>query len=154
MIDGFAIGLDRALTISRTEVLRAYRHGSQDRYQESGIVSGYKRLATHDGRVCLGCLFAEGEMFDTAHDFEAHPNCRCTLVPVVTGVDSPEWLAGKDWFEAQRPERQRELLGGTRYDLWQRGEVPDLRDFARRVHDSEWGGAFVPTPIRDLRTAA
>ena len=151
MMDAFGVGLDRALTISRTEVLRAYRHGTQDSYRASGLVMAYRRLATHDSRVCLGCLFAEGEIFATEHDFDAHPNCRCVMVPVMVGVDEVQWLAGEDWFLAQPAETQRIILGEKRYTMWVTGEVTELKRFAKHVHDDEWGGAFVPTTLRELR---
>ena len=154
MMDAFGIGLDRALTISRTEVMRAHRQGTQEGYRESGVISGYKRLATHDHRVCLGCLFEEGQIFENDRDFDAHPNCRCTTVPIVMGVDAPRWSAGEAWFLQQSPQRQRELLGPTRYKMWTDGEVRDLRRFATHKHDPEWGGAFVPRTIRDLKAAA
>lgn len=153
MMQAFDVALDRALCIARTEVLRAYRRGQLDGYRESGVVLGYKRLASHDDRVCLGCLFAEGMVFDQLHDFDAHPNCRCTMVPLVIGVEAPTWAAGPEWFLAQSPERQREILGETRYKLWRDGVVTNLRDFATHTEDPEWGGAFVPTPLRNLRAA-
>jgi len=154
MMREFGVGLDRALTISRTEVLRAYRHGQQDSYRESEVVVAYKRLSAHDSRVCLGCLFQDGERFDEYQDFDAHPNCRCALVPVIDGIGAPTWKAGADWFMDQPVEKQREMLGHGRWNLWASGEVTDLKDFSMRKVDSEWGGAFVPRPIRDLRTAA
>lgn len=154
MMEAFGIGLDRAMTISRTEVLRAYRRGTQDSYRASEVVIGYKRLATHDGRVCLGCLFTEGMTFDEERDFDAHPNCRCTLVPLLIEVPAPKWPAGEEWFLAQPDHVQRQLLGKTRYEMWKSGEVRDLRQFATHKHDPEWGGAFVPTPIRDLKVIA
>jgi len=80
MARGMDMGLDRALTIARTEQLRAFRMASTAQYRESGIVKGFKRLATHDTRTCLACLMSDGEVFDSAEELSDHPNGRC-LVP-------------------------------------------------------------------------
>lgn len=151
MFNGFAIGFNRALTISRTEVLRAFRGGQLDEYRRSGVVLGYKRLATHDMRVCLGCLFTDGMMFDVTSDFDAHPNCRCTMVPVIIAVTTPEWTVGSDWFKTLPDDKQYEILGKSRFEMWKRGDVKDVRDFVKHNQDDEWGGAFVPRPIREIQ---
>ncbi len=153
IVEGFDLGLNRALVIARTEMLRAYREGTRRQYEESGVVSGYLRLATHDGRVCLGCLLAEGMVFETREAFDEHPNGRCTLVPVVRGVPPPQWLAGEAWLRAQSPERQEEILGRTRYEMWRSGRA-ELSDFLKHTHNAEWGGAFVPRPLKELTPAA
>jgi SPP1 gp7 family putative phage head morphogenesis protein len=150
MQDGLAGGLDKALTIARTEQLRVYRAASQEQYRASGVVTGYRRLSAHDDRVCAGCLAADGEELSSDVDFEAHPNCRCTLVPICAGVEPPQWTAGGDWFEEQDEETQRNILGPGRYELWQNGGVSDFRQFATRVQNETWGGAVVPTPVGAL----
>jgi len=66
MADGFAAGLQKALTIARTEMLRAYRMGTQEQYRASEVVVQYKRLAVKDDRTCLGCLMQDGETFENA----------------------------------------------------------------------------------------
>lgn len=150
MQDGLAGGLDKALTIARTEQLRVYRSASQDQYRGSGVVTGYRRLSAHDDRVCAGCLAEDGQECELDLDFEAHPNCRCTTVPVVEGVEPPEWTAGGDWFEEQDEETQRNILGPGRYELWENGQVSDFRDFATHTQNETWGGAVVPTPLNQL----
>lgn len=148
MADGFGIGLQKALTLARTEQLRAYRAGNLEQYRNSGVVTGYKRMATRDSNTCPGCLFADGQMFDTEHEFDEHPNGRCQIVPVVRGAEEPTWQNGTDWFKAQSAETQREILGGERFDAWQNGA--SLESMSKLVNDPTWGGSFVPTPISEL----
>ena len=150
MADGLAGGLDKALTLARTEQLRVYRVASQDQYKASGVVTGYRRLSAHDDNVCAGCLAEDGQECELDLDFEAHPNCRCTTVPIVEGVDPPQWTAGGDWFAEQDEETQRNILGPGRYELWQNGQVADFRQFATHTQDETWGGAVVPTPLSEL----
>lgn len=76
MAGDLTAGLDKALTITRTEQLRVYRMAADAQYQASGVVQGQKRLATHDGRVCLGCLAAEGRVYPLGQPLGDHPNGR------------------------------------------------------------------------------
>jgi len=149
MADGFGEPiLQRALVIARTETLRAYRMGSQEQYKESGIVTQYKRLATKDDRTCLGCLMQDGEIYDTVDAFEEHPNGRCTLVPIIDGVTPPDWQSGKDWLAGLPEDRQRAIMGDTRFELYKNGTP--LEDMSKHVDNDTWGGSFVPTPVGEL----
>ena len=149
MADGFGVGLQRALTLARTEQLRAYRAGSFEQYRTSGVVSGYKRMATKDVRTCVGCLFADGMRIDSLDgEFEEHPNGRCTAVPLLIGAQEPKWQSGMDWFRTQSVETQKGMLGKERFDAWQSGA--SLESMSTFVNDTTWGGKFVPTSISEI----
>lgn len=149
MAEEFGVGLNKALTIARTETLRSYRMGSFEQYRESGVVSGYKRLAAHDSRVCPGCLFRDGQIIDSLDgEFDEHPNGRCTAVPVVIGVPEPKWINGTKWFLGQSETTQREILGQQRFDAWKKGA--NLQDMSKFVSSPNWGGSYVPTPVAEL----
>lgn len=150
MMKGFGIGLDRSLNIARTEQLRVYRESSRLQYGSSGIVRGYKRVATHDGRVCAACILAEGTIYPTENHFEEHPQGRCSMIPLLNGVDAPTWDAGIPWFEKQTPEYQRQILGSGRYNLYKSGQIT-LKDIIRREHDPVWGASLTPNPLYRLR---
>jgi hypothetical protein len=72
MKDGLAQGLNKALQISRSEMLRAYRSAGQAEYKASGVVERYRRLAAHSVRTCAGCLASDGEEYDNNVNFESH----------------------------------------------------------------------------------
>lgn len=147
MADGFGMGLDRAILIARTETQRAYRMGSTEQYRESGVVTGFMRLVKKEG-ACLGCLLLDGEIFDTADELDDHPNGRCTAIPIVRGVDAPEWEKGMDWLKSQPESKQREIMGNQRYELWQSGTP--LEAMTHKAHDEVWGDSPQPTPIGQL----
>lgn len=147
MTEGAGLGLDRALLISRTESNRAYRSATVQQYRESGVVTGFYRLVAKEG-ACIGCLMRDGEFLELESDLECHPNGRCTCVAQVRGMDKPEWTEGKDWFISQDEGRQREILGNTRFELWQGGT--SLDSFAGTSHSDVWGDAPMVVPIRDL----
>ena len=149
MAEAFGVGLNKALTIARTETLRAYRMGSFEQYRDSGVVSGYKRLASHNSRTCIGCLMADGMMIESLDgEFDEHPNGRCTAVPVVIGVPAVTWRNGMQWFVAQPEATQREMLGAQRFEAWKSGV--DLSEMSKLVQDPTWGGSYVPTPVSEL----
>jgi SPP1 gp7 family putative phage head morphogenesis protein len=92
------IGRQRAETIARTEMIRSAREAQRQLYTENGSVTGYRRQATQDARVCLACLALSGTLHKTDEIMPSHPNC---FVPdtKVTHADllgtSSRWYTGE-----------------------------------------------------------
>lgn len=149
MAQGATGSLDRMMVIARTEQLRVYRFANRESYRTSGVVTGYKRLATHDSRVCAACLMDEGTLYEVGEEMPEHPQGRCTMVPVVEGMRAPTWTAGADWFALQSPERQRAILGQGRYGAWQAGDF-DLGAVVTVRPNATWGASLQVTPLREL----
>jgi SPP1 gp7 family putative phage head morphogenesis protein len=83
----------RALTLARTEVIRAHHLGTVQEYRNWGV-GGVRVMAEFkhagDSRVCDECRDLEGKVY-TLDDIEGvipvHPNCRCCALPVdMTGL--------------------------------------------------------------------
>jgi len=149
MMEGFGVGINRALNTARTEMLNAYREATRQGYEESGVVEGYKRLATHDGRVCAACILADGRRYTLQTQFEEHNQGRCALVPIVAGMPEIEWDYGRDWFLRQGELMQIDILGAGVFEAWQTGSF-DLMDLVKLVRDAVWGDALVPRPLGEL----
>lgn len=147
--DGLSQSLTRMMLIARTEQLRVYRESSRQTYINSGVVERYKRLAAKSRRTCAACLMADGQIYELDEPFDEHPNGRCQLVPVVTGLPPVRWTEGRDWFVTQSPEIQQSILGPGRFDAWRNGAF-DLDQLVSRRENPVWGAALVPTPLRDL----
>jgi SPP1 gp7 family putative phage head morphogenesis protein len=147
--DGLAQGLNRILTISRTEQLRVYRESSRSNYEKSGIVSSYRRLATKDDRVCAGCLMDDGTVYAVTDIMPEHVQGRCSLIPVVDGVKRVEWQTGPDWFREQPDATQRSILGAGRFDAWKDGKF-DLDEVVRVTPNATWGGSIGVRPLNEL----
>lgn len=143
------LGLGRSLTIARTEQMRAFREASRAQYKATGAVEQYRRLATKSARSCPACIMADGLVYVVDRPFEAHPNCRCTMVPIVRGLDAPQWETGAEWLEKQSDEVQRQILGKGRHEALQAGRF-NLDKLVTRRPSDEWGNALVPTSLRDL----
>lgn len=161
--DQVGISLTRALAISRTEVIRAYRQSSSDGYRaNSDVVQAKIWHAQLDDRVCPVCAAMHGTVLTLDEEIESHVNCRCSAIPVTKtwaelGYDgiadtNPDIEAGPDWFARQPSERQAAILGPGRHAAYQQGlSLPDM--VGRKV-DRRWGPVRYTLPLGEaLRRA-
>jgi SPP1 gp7 family putative phage head morphogenesis protein len=102
----------RSERIARTETIRANNFASIEAWKQSGVVEAKEWFTAKDDRLCQYCrpmdgktvslkgtYFKLGEEFEgdegdtLKFDFESiqgpplHPNCRCTLLPVLKDID-------------------------------------------------------------------
>ena len=109
----------RSERIARSEVIRASNFATEEGYKQSGVVKAKEWLTAEDERTCEWCAplngkviglgksyFDKGDTYsgqdgnDIDLDYEdiehppLHPNCRCTLIPVV-GKSIIDWQAGR-----------------------------------------------------------
>lgn len=148
------MGRNRALSVARTETLRAYRAASIANYAQNDVVIGWRWLAAHGKRTCLACLGRDGQVFEKSKPFPAHTNCRCTTTPVCRSWESlgypgipepaqPE--TGADWFARQSEATQRAMLPVGAWGPFQRGEIA-LSDFIEEG-SNRWGAYTVQRPL-------
>lgn len=149
MQDGLTGGLQKALVIARDQQLRVYRMASDQQYRESGVVSAKRRVAAKDGRTCLACLAMDGELIPVGMEMYDHTQGRCTAIPVVEGLPPLSWQYGPEWFAGLPAERQREMMGAKRYEMWRDGAF-DFRDLATPTYDPVWGRGLAVTPLSQL----
>ena len=131
VFDGIWAGLRRIVQTLAEQMFRRAQHEQAERTP----VQRWLRIANHE-TACFACLMLEGTIYDRREDFADHPNGRCTIVPVEDG--HPEERTGREWFEAQDPETQRRILGPTRYEAWQNGDI-DLDQLVEVVNDPVYG---------------
>lgn len=146
---GLGQSFTRMQNIARTEMLRTYRQTTLESYAAGGVVIGYRRLSARDERTCPACLFADGRVYRVDEGFDAHVNCRCVTIPILSGVPMAQYETGQQWFKSQSAATQRQMLGPGRYAAWQSGEA-SLDDMISRDWNDTWGGALRTTRVRDL----
>lgn len=84
----------RSEKIARTEVLRASNFGSREGYKQSGVIKKMEWLTALDDRTCPICQPMNGKQISMRAKFDvngagridhppAHPNCRCTIIPIL-----------------------------------------------------------------------
>jgi hypothetical protein len=147
--NGLSQSLTRMLATARTEQLRVYRQSSLMTYRHSNVVSGYKRLATKDLRVCMACLMDDGHRYEVSEVMPEHVQGRCAMIPIVDGYKAATWQQGPDWFKAQSDANQQKILGEERYDAWKDGKF-DLDKLVTLRKDAVWGASIQPTTMKDL----
>lgn len=86
-VDG--IGINRALTLARTEIIRAHAEASLNRYEEfglQGVMGRAEWVTAGDDKVCPLCAALEGKQFtiqEARGMLPLHPNCRCAWLPLI-----------------------------------------------------------------------
>lgn len=148
--DAVSVGLDRSMLIAQTEMGRAYRSGTINSYRESGVVEYYVRLVKKE-TACLACLALDGQKYLLEDDMQDHPRGYCDTIAKVKGVDLPDWEKGNEWLARQSEERQREIMGDARYEIWKADGKKDLDAFATFKDSAEWGLQPAIVPLRETQ---
>lgn len=139
----------RALTIARTETLRAYRESTRTAHSANAdLLEGWQWLATLDTTTCPMCVAMHGELMPTGELQGTHPNCRCTALPVTRSwadlgfPDIPETRvtvpSGTDWFRSLSTTDQQLVLGPAKHAAWLAGDL-QLADLVGYRDDPVWG---------------
>jgi len=110
----------RALTIARTEIVRAHSEGQLDAFELLGVEKvgvQVEWLTAGDDRVCEQCNELEGAIFtiDEARDLiPRHPNCRCAWIPADKKLPEQGQLRGSLRDRAVERSIQAEGPTGSR----------------------------------------
>lgn len=82
--DRFNVSYHRADTLVRTEMAHIQNEAAKKRYMDNGITE-FEIWAPKDERQCEYCGTLHRKRYPTgaALPVPAHPNCRCTVLPVV-----------------------------------------------------------------------
>lgn len=148
--DDLGSTLDRALTIARTESLRALRLASQASMAANPeVVQGWTWVCALDDTTCEVCYAMHGEEFDSDEMLDTHPNCRCTMVPKTAswaslgfaGAGADEQLAvesGAGQFAKLSEAQQARVLGPAKLAAYKAGAV-ELKDFVQVKTSPTWG---------------
>lgn len=81
--DALGVQLNRALTISRTETMRAQRVAASESYKANAdVMKGWRWQAALTGNTCPVCISMHGSIHPVEEEMESHINCRCCSVPV------------------------------------------------------------------------
>jgi hypothetical protein len=159
----------RALAISRTEGLRAYRSANLETFNaNSDVVQGWIWQCDLSPRTCAACIAMQGTEHDLSEDMASHVNCRCVQIPKTKGwndilgplgIDtsdledtSPDIVDGSDWFANQDESTQRAILGNAKYEAWSNGDFT-LSDVVGYNHDKQWGKSVYEKPLKELVNA-
>lgn len=140
--------LSRTNLIVRTETLRAYRTAQQDVYARHPDVAEWMWVAAKDTRCCAACWALHGTKHPTSEPLKAHPGCRCTAVPVVTG-DPLDLGNGAVDLTVASPQTREAVLGPSMKRAVDAGvvQVPDLVGVRR---SPVWGESVYVKSLREV----
>lgn len=133
IVDRLKIGLNRAKTIARTEIIRAHAEGSLDAFEKMGIEEigvEVEWSTAEDGRVCPLCRPLEGVILTVEKArgmFPRHPNCRCSPIP-----------AFRDEKEPGQIRTRKRVLAAIKKSLRAEGKKKTLKQI---IKTSPWSGA-------------
>lgn len=139
------IAQNRAMLITRTETIRAYRETAFENYRHSEVVTGWIWIAEVNG--CPVCTAEHGSEHSTEESLDSHPGCRCTAMPKTKswrelGFELPDSRptiqSGPERF-AELPEADKlAVLGRARLDAYNAGEIT-LADMVKQTTSARWG---------------
>lgn len=152
--------LARALTITRTETMRAYNAASIESFTENAdVVTGWIWVASLSTRTCPACWAMHGTEHSNDETLNGHPRCRCAAVPKTKswkelGFDGiPDGrrpiTPGSTAFDRLPPADQRTILGPGRYDAYKDGSF-GFKDLATQSHSDRWGSMRRTATLEEL----
>ena len=151
--DDLGGGLTDALRMTRTVQLWSYREASRANYlMNSDVVSGWVWQSARDETTCEACLAMDGTEHSLDETLDGHYNCRCGMVPIVTGYPSVIEQTGEEWFGQQSEDFQKQALGPMKYDAWKNNQF-SFRDLATKREDPVYGQMTTATPFWELMGA-
>jgi len=101
--DALGVQLNRALTISRTEVMRAQRVATAENYkQNADVVKGWRWQAALTGNTCPVCISLHGSEHPLSETMSSHPNCRCTSTAITKSWEELGAEFGFDFSAAEK----------------------------------------------------
>lgn len=107
--------------------------------KNDSLFSGYRWVATLDRRTCIICGHNESKIYKSLDNIDtppAHPNCRCTIIPVLKDMEDLNEestrasmngqvdanITFEEWLSKQSADVQKDVLGARRYELFKNGE--------------------------------
>ena len=153
-------GLARALNISRTETLDAYRAATKLSEQaNTSILKGWEWSAQLDARTCPSCWAQHGGVHPLDEDGPLdHQQGRCARVTLTKswkelGFDIPEPPSAspdaRKVFDNLHPSTQAQIMGAKRLELLQQGKI-SWDDLSTKRTTGGWRDSFGVTPLKDL----
>lgn len=151
--DALGDDLTRALAISRTETLRAYRSAARENYQANkDVVNAWIWHSALGTRTCAVCWAMHGTVHPLEEEFASHVNCRCSQIPVVDptlGIEQQPIETGESRFKKLTDSAQKAILGPTRYELYKAGKLT-LSEVVDYQVDKDWGPTRTLKPVKHL----
>jgi SPP1 gp7 family putative phage head morphogenesis protein len=122
------VPLRRGQTISRTEMIRAWRRSTEANYTaNSHIVEEWIWYTSRDDRVCIACAVLDGTTYPVNEVLDPHVQCRCTMLPKLKNVPMDFGPTAIDWLDEQPYDVRKAIVGKKKLELVENGVI-EYRD--------------------------
>lgn len=155
----------RALTVARTESVRAYKGAALENYRaNSDVVGGWIWVCALLKSSCAACVAMHGTRHSLDEQLQDHPCGRCTMAPETKswadilgplGIDTSDiketrlnLQSGSDWLSGQDEATQKAILG-PKYNGWSNGDF-SLEDMVGENRSQQWGKSIYERSLKDL----
>ncbi|HSE45246.1 MAG TPA: phage minor head protein [Gemmatimonadales bacterium] len=141
--------LVRAQTIARTEMMHAEWVRTARDFGGDRTVTAWQWQTT-SSNPCEVCAVLEGRTMPRDEPLNSHPNCRCTMVPVVVGLKAPisRGQSGPSKIRRMSHAKRTALLGPRRADFVKNGGDPE--SLLTTTTHPVYGTRFILRPVTDL----
>jgi len=111
--------LSDAVRTTRTVQLWSYRESTRANYiANSDIVKGWIWYAALDERTCMSCINMHGTIHSLEETLNDHHNGRCTMLPLLDGVDYGI-VNAREWFDSLGEQTKVKMMGEGKYQAYQ-----------------------------------
>lgn len=111
--------LTDAVRTTRTVQLWSYRDSTRANYiANSDIVKGWIWYAALDERTCMSCINMHGTVHTLDETLNDHHNGRCTMLPLLDGVDYGI-VNAQEWFDSLGEDTKSTMMGEGKYQAYQ-----------------------------------
>lgn len=150
------IAQNRAMLISRTEVIGVYRETALEHYRQSPVVKGWIWYA--EPNACPVCSAEHGSEHTNDESLDSHPACRCSMMPQTVSWSElgfnipdgrPSIQPGPERFAALPEGDKLAILGKARLDAYNAGEIT-LPEMVRETHSARWGDGKRTATLAEL----
>jgi SPP1 gp7 family putative phage head morphogenesis protein len=156
------VPMQRAVTIARTETIRAHNAASIESYEvNSQVTKGWQWHAELDSRTCSACVLMSGTEHANGDPMNQHINCRCSAVPLTKswadlgfpGIKDTQYKIpkGVDVFKGMSPAEQRQILGPGKYELYKNGTP--FEKFAHTHKSDKWPDQIRAATVTEAKAA-
>jgi hypothetical protein len=142
------MGLTDSLRMTRTVQLWSYREANRASYVANGDVVGSWVWYAELEDACPACVAMHGSVHPLSEPLNDHHNGRCTMIPMLAGQESDIEL-GTDWFEQQSEEKQKEVLGESKFSAWKEGKF-QMAEISGVTNDPVYGAMRVERSLKEL----
>lgn len=146
-IDG--VPLSWADNTTRTVQIYSYRYANHAAYKANDrVISGWRWSSARDVRTCISCWSQHGKVFRLDQTLNDHHRGRCAPVPIIIG-SRVTWSTGEEIFRGLNASQQREIMGPSLYEAYQRGDA-QFENFSTPYQDSIYGEMLRRTTNREM----